>query len=115
MKKKVSEIENTKYGQDDICCEPSKADIQKAVDEKDFETRGFQEHELEIQAQFLALPISERYGWLRTYHAKRIAFFVLNGWDDYPIVLNKDLHTIKEGLHRLKAAIFLDMETVEVD
>ncbi len=50
---------------------------------------------------------------MRKYHA-RIAFFVVNGWDE-PIVLNTDEHKIKEGLHRLKAAIFLGWETVEVD
>ena len=114
MKKKVSEIFNTPYGQDNVSCEPSKQDIQKAIDEEDFETRGFQEHEPELKAEFKVLNVPERYEWLRKYHAKRIAFFAVNGWDGHPIVLNEDQHTIKEGLHRLKAAIHLDIDEVEV-
>ena len=106
MQKKVSKIENTEYGQDSVCCEPSKADIQKAVDEKDFESRRFQEDFYELIAEWEAASKPERYERMRKYHAKRIAFFVVNGWDG-PIVLNTDEHKIKEGLHRLKAAIFL--------
>jgi hypothetical protein len=113
VQKKISEIVNTKYGQDGVCCEPSKADIQKAVNEKDFETRGFQEDINELIAEWESVSVFERYERIRKYHARRVAFFVVNGWHNR-IVLNKDQRTIKEGLHRLKAAIFLGWETVDV-
>ena len=96
----------------DVCCEPSREDIQRAIDEKDFETRGFQNPE--VEAEYSALDVPECYEWLRKYHAKRVAFHVVNGWQDR-IVLNEDKQTIKDGLHRLKAAIFMGWETVDVD
>jgi ParB-like nuclease domain len=42
-----------------------------------------------------------------------IAYFVVNGWSD-PIILNHDERTIIDGLHRLKAAMYLGMDTIEV-
>jgi hypothetical protein len=50
----------------------------------------------------------------KKYHAKRIAFYVVNGWQD-GIVLNEDKKTVKDGLHRLKATIFLGWDTVEIE
>jgi hypothetical protein len=115
MKKKVSEICNTKYGENNVCCEPSKAEIESAVGEKDLEKRGFQEHLRELTTEWNKGSNFEEYcDCARKYHARRIAFFVVNRWDD-PIMLNKDKHTVSEGLHRLKAAIYLHMETVEVE
>ena len=112
MQKKISEIVNTPYGQDNVSCEPSKQDIQKAIDDKDLETRGFQNPE--VEAEYWALNVPERYEWIKKYHAKRIAFYVVNGWQDR-IVLNEDKKTIKDGLHRLKAAIFLGWGTVKIE
>ena len=44
---------------------------------------------------------------------RRIVYFVVNGWEE-PILLCKDGCTISDGLHRLKAAIYLGLEEVEV-
>ena len=62
MQKKISEIANTPYGQDNVSCEPSKEDIQKAIDHKDFETRGFQTPE--VEAEYRALNAPECYEWI---------------------------------------------------
>jgi hypothetical protein len=114
MQKKIYEIFSLPYGQDNVCCEPSKEEIQKAVDEKNFETRGFQEHEHELRAEWEQVDGPERYDRIRNYHARRIAFFVLNEWDKYPIILKKDGREVSEGSHRLRAAIHLGMESVAV-
>jgi hypothetical protein len=114
MQKKVCEILSLPYGQDNICCEPSKEEVQKAVDEKDLETRGFQEHEHELRAEWEQVSGPERHDRVRKYHARRVAFFVVNGWDNYPIVLKEDGREVSEGSHRLRAARHLGMETVEV-
>ena len=70
MQKKVCEIVNLPYGQDDICCEPSKEEIQRAFDEKNFETRGFQEHKHELRAEWEKVSGPERYDRIRKYHAE---------------------------------------------
>jgi heterodisulfide reductase subunit B len=67
-----------------------------------------------VEAEYLALNVPERYEWIKKYHAKRIAFHVVIGWHER-IVLNEDKKTIKDGLHRLKAAIFLGCDTVEIE
>jgi hypothetical protein len=114
MQKKICEIVSLPYGQDYICCEPSKEEIQKAIDEENFEIRGFQEHEHELRAEWEKVSGPERYDRIRKYHAERIAFFVVNRWDDYPIILKKDGREVSEGSHRLRAAIHLGEETIEV-
>ena len=114
MQRKICEIVSRPYGQDGICCEPSKDEIQKAVDEKNLETRGFQEHEHELRAEWGEISGPERYNRIRKYHAERIAFFVVNRWDNYPIILKEDSREVREGSHRLRAAIHLGEETVDV-
>ena len=69
MQKKISEIINTPYGQDNVSCEPSKQDIQKAIDDKDFETRGFQNPE--VEAEYWALNVPERYEWIKNVPCKK--------------------------------------------
>jgi len=114
MKKKVTEICNTPYGENNVSCEPSKEEIERAIRENDFEKRAFQADLNELKGEWdKARSFEECCDYVRKYHIRRIAFFVVNKWD-HPIVLNKDKCTVKDGLHRLKAAIYLDMETVDV-
>ena len=115
MRKKVSEIFSLPYGQDNVCCEPSMQEIEKSVHDKNLETGGFQDHLLELTAKWEQLHGQERYDRIRKYHAERIAFFVVNGWDNYPIILKGDGREVKEGSHRLRAARYLRMEEVEVE
>jgi hypothetical protein len=112
MEKKVNEITNVMYGQDNVCCEPTKEEIEIALNENNLETRGFQYPELYNEFEKIK-GSPEYYKYIRNYHANRIAFFVKHGWND-PIILNRDGSTIKDGLHRLKAAIYLNKEKVDV-
>jgi hypothetical protein len=114
MKKKVSEIFSLPYGQDNISCEPFREEIEKAVREKNLEKRGFQEHLDELEVEWGKIPTPERYDHIRNYHAKRIASFVVNP-DDHPIKLKKDGREVSEGSHRLRAAIHLGIDEVEVE
>jgi hypothetical protein len=114
MKKKVSEIFSRAYGQDNICCEPSTEEIEKAVCENDLEKRGFQEHLDELIAEWEKLPIRERYDEIRKYHARRIAFLVVTGWNE-KIKLKKDGREVSEGSHRLRAAKYLGIDEIEVE
>ena len=88
LKKKVSEIYNTPYGQNCVSCEPSKEEIERAVREQNPEKRGFQDDLSELIAEWEKVSRSEYYDHIRQYHARRIAFFVENKWHD-PIALNK--------------------------
>ena len=110
MKKKVSEIVSLRYGEDNVCCEPSREEIEDAL-----EKRGFQEHLDELKAEWGKLPIPERYDHIRRYHARRTAFFVVNGWNDQPIKLKKDGREVSEGSHRLRAARHLGIDEVDVE
>jgi hypothetical protein len=120
MQKKISEILIGPYvglsRPDHPPCEPSAEEIERAVREKDREERGYQEHREELTAEWNKLRSSfEEYNdHERRYHARRIAFFVVNGWSNDPIVLQKDARSVHDGLHRLKAAKHMGLETVEV-
>src|SRR5262245_54533553 len=105
VKKKISEIFSARYGQDNVCCEPSPEEIKRAVLEKDVDKREFQKDLPELLAEWEQVSGPERYSHIRKYHARRTAFFVLNRWDNYPIVLKQDSHKLAEGSHRLRAAI----------
>ncbi len=110
MRKKVSEIDDPKYGEGSVSCEPSVSEIEIAVRENYLETRGFQRHLRELLADWGG---PNNFDEIRKYHARRIAFFVKLGWSD-PIVLKSDRYQVEDGLHRLKAARFLKMEYVAV-
>lgn len=115
MKKKVAEIKNVLYGVGNISCEPTNDEIRKAIQEKDFERRSFQGDILELDAEWKkrAEVENEYYYWQRRFHVKKVACLVSEGWED-PILLYKDEFTILDGSHRLKAAIYLGHEEVEV-
>jgi hypothetical protein len=115
VKKKVSEIFSRPYGQDGVCCEPSSEEIERAVRESDLEKRGFQEHLDELKAEWGKIPTLERYDHIRKYHARRTAFFVVMGWNDRPFKLKKDGRELSDGKHRLRAAIHLGIDEVEVE
>lgn len=118
MKKRVADIVNTPYAEElnrnRIYCEPSNEEIEIAVRENDLEERGYQSHEAELNEEWNQPGLFDKYCELEhAYHVRRVAFFVKNRWTD-PITLKDDGRTISDGLHRLKAAIYLDMEYVEV-
>jgi hypothetical protein len=115
LKKRLEEILNPDYGQYGISSEPSKADIEAAISKSEYESRGFQEHleELNNEWKVSVSGVQEYCERIRHYHARRIAFFVVNGWSD-PVELHSDGSTVKDGLHRLKAAKYMQCETIDV-
>src|SRR5262249_52554328 len=72
MRKKVSEIFSNPYGQDAVCCEPSRNEIERAVRENNLQKRGFQEHLDDLKAEWERSG-DERYYQIRMYHARRFA------------------------------------------
>ena len=59
------------------------------------------------------VPFQEYCRRVRSYHARRIAHFAVNGWNGDPITLKAD-GSMCDGLHRWRAAKHLGMEEVEV-
>jgi len=115
MKKCVTEIYNVLYGQDNVSCEPSSDDIRHAIEICELESRGFQEDLPTLQTEWnqMARNFDQFCQLVKAYHARRIAFFVVHGWNE-PIMLRSDGCTIKDGLHRFKAAIYKCIPDVEI-
>ncbi|MGD0885223.1 MAG: ParB N-terminal domain-containing protein [Thermodesulfovibrionales bacterium] len=111
MKKKVAEINSAiKYavfcGGQTIPCEPSSADIQDARDQKNYETRSFQDPKVLAELGTDAIKHKK-------FHAEKIAYFAAKGCKE-PILLYNDETTILDGLHRVKAAKCSGLEEVDV-
>ena len=117
MKKKVTDIFNVPYGEGTTCCEPSKDEINAAIQKKELEPRSFQGDIAELLTEFneqATGDFQEYCHLVRQYHANRIAFFVVNGWND-PIIVKKDGKMISDGLHRLKAAIHMGINEIDFE
>ena len=121
MQKKLSEILIGPYVglsfSDKPLCEPSNEEIARAVRENRLEERGYQKHIQQLVAEWNRLSNGnpKLYNdYERQYHAQRIAFFVVKGWGNDPIVLRKDGRSMHEGLHRVKAAKYVGLETIDV-
>ena len=118
MRKRVADILNVHYvevcGEQVCACEPSPDEIERDVRENNLENRGFQTHLEELMREWNNADTFEGYcERVKGYHSRRIAFFVKNGWSDQ-IILKSDGCTVHEGLHRLKAATYLNLEYVDV-
>lgn len=50
----------------------------------------------------------------RSYHIRRIAFFVKNGWKDEIIIDTSDKYPIIDGNHRYTAAVYLNLYFMRV-
>jgi hypothetical protein len=117
VRKPISEISFLRFGETDgktqICCDPSSDDIDAAINSRNLETRSFQDDlELLKSEWHNEENFEKRCTLIKQYHARRIAFFVVNGWDD-PIVLNVDSRTVKDGLLRLRAAIHMRWDMID--
>src|SRR5436190_21826703 len=114
--RKVSEIQRPPYGfyipingqQVPVVSDPTPEEICQAIEDDQLEARGFQSHKAELEKEWNeSLPGEFRANCIeygrrcRVYHAQRIAFFVVNGWDGDPIELKPDGVNINDGLHRL--------------
>jgi hypothetical protein len=117
MMREIAKIQIIPYGFNDgitYLAEPSPMEIQYAVDNDLLESRGYQTHfdELNLEWEEGLRSLQELADRQKSYHAKRIAHFVVHGWSD-PIILDAN-GKITDGLHRLKAAIFMGKDEVDV-
>jgi hypothetical protein len=123
--RKIADIKPIPYGFNVgtiYSAEPSRMEIQFAIDNGQLEDRGYQTHFDELNREWeggLSFEPAEEFRSLqefadrqRSYHAKRIAHFVVHGWSD-PIILDAN-GKIRDGSHRLKAAIFMGKDEIDV-
>ena len=111
----IAQITPVIYGEYNTSCEPSHQEIAEAVAENKLETRRYQEDLEILKSEWRQAKSVEEYCELvKQYHTRRIAYFVVNGWNDR-ILLEQDAQTMIDGLHRLKAAQYLGMETIEAN
>jgi hypothetical protein len=117
--RKIADIPNVLYGvpdgQKSISMEPSADDINEAINGGQLEARGFQADLDALRSEWEQRSngnSAEFYRLQKIYHARRIAYFAVNGWSD-PVDLTAD-GKIRDGLHRFKAAIFLGLDEVGV-
>lgn len=111
---KISDIPTVIYGEFGHSCEPTQDDIRVALQDGKLESRGYQSDRNALYTEWSSdrPTMSEFCRRVKEYHARRIAYFVKHGWTD-PIQLSKD-GKIEDGLHRLKAAIFIGKDSIEV-
>ena len=98
---------------------PNRAELDRAV--KQAKDGRLEERAFSGNSEALARALLEEAGNDLTkfhqlsveYHAARVAFLVLKGWDDFPIevMTNGDM---RDGQHRWLAANYLGREKVEV-
>ena len=117
MRRRISEIKLRKYGipETSVSCEPTFEDIREALNYQTFDTRDFQSDLDTLKAEWTqgAQGSLEEFGRLqRIYHARRIAYFIVHGWND-PITVDAD-GWITDGSHRIRAAIALGMDEIEI-
>ena len=122
MTRNISELRCLNYGDTvngvQFDCEPSWTDIQTAIDNRQFETRNYQDDLNALIAEWAAGSNNghNRAEWERLakqYHARRIAYFVVNGWT-VPIVIDTS-ELVRDGTHRFKAAKHKGNSTIEVN
>jgi hypothetical protein len=113
--RKTSEIMMQEWGYlgpngEEVPCEPTPQEILDALQKRRFEKRPFTEHREELKKEWLsglpqAFPENEDEFIRRskTYHARRVAYFMAHGWDGEPIDLD-ERGKVVDGLHRYKAA-----------
>lgn len=114
MRVPVDEIHNAEYGQYGLSSEPSSSDVATALAADELEIRGFQDDIDSLNAEWNAgsVDIQTYCIRMRQYHARRVAYFVNQGtWR--PITLAPDGRHVKDGLHRLKAAIYLGHKEID--
>lgn len=95
---------------------PTPEEIQKAIDNGQFEARGIQSHRDELDREWWVKAngnLDEIAKLQREFNARRIAHFVVNGWPDaLRVERSGKMH---DGTHRLRAAIHKGLKTVSVE
>lgn len=120
LRRKITEINIATYVEGGISVEPSIKEVFDAIAFDNLETRDFQLDLPALKAEWEAmcqtpqgLNLALWVHVVREYHSRRVAFFVVNGWDDpIRILPNGD---ISDGSHRLRAAMYKGMQEVEIE
>lgn len=115
--RKVNEITLVPYGDpaSGVLHEPSTDDVQGALEKGALDERDFQRDLEELKAEWRQASNNDADAWARevkNYHARRVAWFVTHGWND-PITIGSN-NVIRDGSHRIRAAIFLGHEEIDV-
>src|SRR5574338_690754 len=82
--------------------EPTLEGITAAVQNKQLEPRGLQEHWEELYTEWENAPKSERLHAVQQYHTQRVAYFCVNRQNDPIQICVHDV--LEDGAHRLLAA-----------
>jgi hypothetical protein len=93
--------------------EPTQDEVAAAVDKKELETRGLQEHWVELLEEWKRVPRLELPRLLREYHARRIAFFWFNGWADEDGIKICAHDVLEDGAHRFLSAKYKTEPSVD--
>jgi hypothetical protein len=119
--KLLSELIPCNYIEEGVSVEPSDNEIRQAIERRDFETRGMDEHQDDIRNWLLdgsnnGQDIDAHRQMVKEYHTKRVAYWVVNEWqidDPYPITIDSQ-NNIIAGNHRFRAARYKKVTEVEV-
>lgn len=104
--------------------EPTLMGIRRAVDDGDVDLRPYHTVRGQVLMQECGALVNFNPNGLinlgpllsefQKYHARRVAFFVLNEWTDQIIGLNED-GKLCDGGHRYRAAIFMGWDEVWIE
>jgi|GEM_PF-6738287 len=124
-KRKIEKITtDILYGESVFIAEPTVLEIYQAVAAGDTEVRAYDDthkpalyEEFHRQSGFFP-PNPEGINLfidaVRKYHARRVAYFVLSDWENQIIGLDEN-GCLRDGGHRLRAAMFMGWDEVWVD
>jgi hypothetical protein len=84
---RIADITIVRYGEANVLCEPSSDEIKQAIETNQLEARGFQADLDELKAEWIkgshgGRDLEEWCRLVKDYHARRIAHFAVNGWED---------------------------------
>jgi hypothetical protein len=96
-----------------LFAEPTLEGIAVAVKNRALEQRGLQEHWEELYTEWENAPKSERLQVVQQYHTQRVAYFCMNIHNDPIQICIHDV--LEDGAHRLLAARYKEMATVDCE
>ena len=95
-----------------MSAEPTRAEITEAVSKREFDLRNFQQHKDQLALESYSQGEGECIRLARQYHARRVAFFVVNGCENDPIMICAH-NVLEDGGHRLLAARHRDINAID--
>jgi hypothetical protein len=94
--------------------EPTPEDVAEAIRNREFETRGLQQHAQQLQQEWEQhVAVEDRQTAVRRYHARRMAFLWVNGWSEEDVIKVCVCDVLEDGAHRLLAAKYNNATTAD--